>query len=285
MVEDVSDFVAKCYDLKPSKLMMSELKWKYLVRSIIRGKNIIILGPSGQGKTLSVQCAVDVLGKRDRYFYFNLGASQDPRSMLIGSTHFNKEQGTFFDESEFVRAIRTEGAVVHLDEMSRAHPDASNILLTPLDYLQRYLRLDEKQGGEIVKVADGVSFVATANIGNEYTGTRVMDRALMDRFTVKIEVDIPSEFEEIELVKIRFPEVDEELLSTIVKIAGETRKDQKDGRLSKSISTRSVVEMAELTLDGFSLSDLAEMIIYPEFSADGGTDSERTVVKQIVQRY
>ena len=43
---------------------------------------------------------------------------------------------------------------------------------------QRYLRLDEADGNETVNVAEGVTFVATANIGNEYTSTRVMDKAL-----------------------------------------------------------------------------------------------------------
>ena len=47
--------------------------------------------------------------------------------------------------------------------------------MTVLDGGQRYLRLDEAEGSPIVDV-EGVTFIATANIGNEYTSTRVMDR-------------------------------------------------------------------------------------------------------------
>jgi hypothetical protein len=40
-----------------------------------------------------------------------------------------------------------------------------------------------------------------------------------------------------------------------------------------------------LIYDGFTLSEAAEVGIYPFFSNDGGVDSERTFVKQIVQKY
>ena len=43
--------------------------------------------------------------------------------------------------------------------------------------------------------------------------------------------------------------------------------------------------MAELTVDGFNLEELATAIIYPDYLDDGGVDSERTVVKQVVQKF
>jgi MoxR-like ATPase len=285
MTSDIKNTVANAIDIKPSKLFMKELKWKYLVRSALRGKNILIVGPSGHGKTYAIQCLVDALGRRNDYFYLNMGATQDPRATLIGNTHFNKDTGTLFDESPFVKALRTPNSIIHLDELSRAHPDAWNILLTPLDYIQRYLRLDEKLGSEKVQVADGVCFIATANVGNEYTATRVMDKALLDRFTVKIEVDILSQNSEMELLKEHCPDADMGIMLAVTEIAAATREFATQGKLSKFISTRSVKEMAELTTDGFKLIELAESIIYPDYPDDGGVDSERTMVKQIVQKY
>ena len=285
MNSDIKNTVANAIDLKPSKLFMKELKWKYLVRSALRGKNILIVGPSGHGKTFAIQCLVDALGRRDDYFYINMGATQDPRAALIGNTHFNKDTGTLFDESPFVKALRTPNSIIHLDELSRAHPDAWNILLTPLDYIQRYLRLDEKLGSEKVQVAEGVCFIATANVGNEYTATRVMDKALLDRFTVKIEVDILSQSAEMDLIKEHCPDADMNIMLAVTEIAAATREFATQGKLSKFISTRSVKEMAELTTDGFKLIELAESIVYPDYPDDGGIDSERTMVKQIVQKY
>lgn len=282
--KEIAEFVESCYELKPKKLVMNELKWKYLVRSGLRGKNILILGPAGQGKTLSVKCLSETLGDKHPFFYINLGSTQDPRATLIGNTHFSKESGTYFQQSPFVTAITTPNSIILLDELSRAHPDAANILLTVLDYNQRYLRLDEKDGS-VVRVADGVTFAATANIGNEYTNTRVMDRALTDRFTVKIEVDELTTAEELGLVNLLHPTCNKAVMEQIVEIAAVTRQYAKEGKVNKGISTRSVVEMAELTIDGFNLIQLAEMVIYPDYPLDGGVDSERTMIKQVVQKY
>jgi nitric oxide reductase NorQ protein len=264
--------------------MMSELKWKYLIRSAVRGKNIMMTGPAGCGKTMAAKSVVNSLDRPD--FYFNLGATQDPRSTLIGNTHFDQAKGTYFSKSLFVEAIQTPNAVILLDELSRAHPDAWNILMTVLDYGQRYLRLDEKDGSETIKVAEGVTFVATANIGNEYTSTRVMDKALMDRFTI-VEMDVLSENDENELLTYMFPHVDSTVISNVAKIATLTRTESSSdtARITSGISTRTTVELCGLLFDGFNLEESAEVSIYPQYDSTGGVDSERTFVKQIVQKF
>ena len=276
--------INNAHKIKPASLEMSDVKWKYLVRSAVRGKNIMMVGPAGCGKT---QAAKDLPAATNRpFFYFNLGATQDPRSTLIGNTHF-KDGQTTFDESAFVKAIQTENAVILMDELSRAHPEAWNILMTVLDEGQRYLRLDEDINAPLVKVAPGVSFIATANIGTEYTSTRVLDRALMDRFEI-IEVDILSLSQEEDLLTRRFGDaVSAKMIHAVADIADATRKEwrSEEGKLTTMVSTRMTVRVCELLADGFSLTEAAEVAILPFFDASGGSDSERVFVKQIIQKH
>jgi len=67
------------------------------------------------------------------------------------------------------------------------------------------------------------------------------------------------------------------------KTVEELKKDE--ARLTSLIPTGAVVEMAQLAVDGFNLEEIAEMAIYPDFPDEGGADSERTYVKQIVEGY
>jgi len=281
---EVMNFISNSYSLKPESLVMKELKWKYLIRSAVRGRNIMMTGPAGCGKTMAAKSLVNSLDRPD--FYFNLGATQDPRATLIGNTHFESEKGTYFSEALFVKAIQTPDAVILLDELTRAHPDAWNILMTVLDQGQRYLRLDEAEGQATIDVADGVTFIATANIGNEYTATRTLDKALMDRFII-VEMDLLTDVEEKGLLQYMFPNVDSVELGKIAEITHLTRVEavSESGRFSSGVSTRTSVEIAGLLYDGFSLEESAEVCIYPQYSADGGADSERTFVKQLVQKY
>ena len=281
----IKDFIHNgSVNLKPMELVMTDLKWKYLIRSAVRAKNIMMTGPAGCGKTMAAKSLVKALDRPD--FYFNLGATQDARATLIGNTQFDSKNGTYFSESSFVKAIKTPNAVILLDELSRAHPDAWNILMTVLDGGQRYLRLDEAEGSPIVNVAEGVTFIATANIGNEYTSTRVIDRAILDRF-VTIEMDVLNDEQEFGLLKFMFPDVNEEDLKAVAEIAHHTRTQSLSdvGKVTAMVSTRASVEMAGLIYDGFDLFESAEISIFPFFSNDGGVDSERTYVKQLVQKY
>ena len=271
--------------LKPKMLFMGELKWKYLIRNILRGKNIMMTGPAGCGKTMAAKAAANSIEGYNMEI-FNLGSTQDPRATLIGNTQFDTKKGTVFSPSPFVKAIQTPNTVIVLDEISRAHPEAHNILMTVLDAGQRYLRLDEASDSPVVKVAEGVSFIASANIGNEYTATRQLDRAIVDRFSI-IEMDTLTSDEEKSLLHMMYPSVDINLINSVAEITSMTRSEVKKEtpQLTNSLSTRTAVEIGSLLYDGFNLAEAAEITIYPLFDDAGGAQSERTYIRQFVQKF
>lgn len=281
---EIMSFLSTCVEKRPDTLYMEDLTWKFICRNVYRGANMLLTGPTGTGKSQTAISVAKALGRE--LFYVNLGATQDPRGTLIGNTHFSKEAGTYFNESAFVKAIKTPNTVILLDEVSRAHPEAWNILMTVLDPGQRYLRLDEAVGAPEVKVAEGVSFIGTANLGAEYTAVRVMDRALIDRFTIA-EIPYLTVDQEKSLLSKIYPSIDAKGAENLAEIASLTRKELESdmSQISTMISTRSVIEMAGLLVDGFTLPEVAQVGIYPLYSAEGGLQSERTYVKQIVQKF
>ncbi len=282
--KNIATLLETAPQFKPESLIISDSKWKFIVRAVLRGENIMLRGDAGTGKTLAVTTVARVMDRP--FFYFNLGATQDPRSTLIGNTHFNKETGTYFAQSTFVKAIQTEGAVILLDELSRAHPEAWNILMTVLDESQRYLRIDESPDTEVVKVADGVSFLATSNEGIQYTSTRKVDFALADRFAI-LEMDILSKIQQQSLIRHACPKIDDKTVEVLTSIYDQinTELATNNGKIQTRMSTRSMIRAARHICDGFSINEALDLCIYPYFDGEGGLDSERTFVQIIAQKY
>jgi len=285
---EVDSILRTCTSLKPKELIISDLKWKYLVRAVIRAKNVMIIGPSGCAKTMAARCVAQAL-KRP-FEKFNIGSTQDARATLIGNTTYKKELGTIFHKSAFVKAITTPNTIVLLDEFTRGTHDAWNILMTVTDPTQRCLRLDEDENSSVVNVAEGVSFVATANIGNEYTATKVLDKASARRFPIKLEMSPLNGKELNYLFGILFQSRTTEeiaLMKVLAKISDDLIAQCRieDASISTFIAPANMVEMAELVMDGFTLEEISEAAIYPEYPDDGGADSERAFVKGVLQKY
>ena len=285
---EVDAILRTCISLKPKELIISDLKWKYLVRAIVRGKNIMVVGPSGCAKTMAARCVAKAL-KRE-FFKINVGSTQDARATLIGNTTYKKEVGTVFHKSAFVKAITTPNAIVLLDEFTRGTHDAHNILMPTVDPTQRCLQLDEDENSTVINVADGVCFIATCNVGNEYTATKILDKAMARRFPIKLEMATLTGQELKSLFSILFcMRLEEEvlLMDMLTSIYDDlvAQSAMEDAKISTFISVASMVEMAELVLDGFKLEEIAEAAIYPEYPDEGGAESERAYAKQIVQKY
>lgn len=58
--ENDIEFIHQSPILRPPHLIMSDLHWKFLVRNVIRGKNILMAGYTGAGKCLEGSTIINV---------------------------------------------------------------------------------------------------------------------------------------------------------------------------------------------------------------------------------
>jgi hypothetical protein len=111
----------------------------------------------------------------------------------------------------------------------------------------------------------------------EYTSTRQIDRAIADRFQI-LEMDILNKQQQMELVSMTCPTMDAKTVEILADVYNATQVEALDG-------SRTLLAAAGLICDGFTLQEAADVCIYPYYSNDGGLESERTYVKQIVQKF
>jgi len=253
--------------------------WRQCLFTVSQSKNLMLLGPAGSGKTELGIILAKQMGKNVEVL--NCGAMTEPRLSLIGNTHFSPDKGTFFSDSRFVKAITTKNTLVLLDELSRAPKDAFNILLPVLDK-RRELVLDEDDG-KVVKVAEGVCFLATANVGIEYTGTSTIDRALKDRFG-QVEVGFPPVDNEIKLLKARTG-IPVKFATYLVNIANNQRvQATKEMEFTELISTRMLLLAAEQYVFGIPFHEAIKFAISGMFSDEGAEQGDRFKIQTIVTR-
>ena len=255
---------------------IAEKDWYLLVRNIKSKVNTLMVGPSGTGKTELVLLACRKLGL-DCHVY-DMGSMYDPVSGLLGVHRLQKGGESVFDYAKFTQDIQKPGVIL-LDELSRAPVTTNNILFPCLDS-RRMLPVEMAGGDEMraIKVHPECVFIATANVGAEYTGTMSMDRALVGRF-FPLELDyMPSDCEALVLQKRSgIQKADAE---NIVSVSQTVRSLYLKQEISCTISTRETLAAARLVSDGWTALEAMELTFLPLFEGSR-TEGERAMVSKI----
>ena len=130
-----------------------------------------------------------------------------------------------------------------------------------------------------IKIHPQCVFIATANVGSEYTGTMSMDRALVGRF-FPLELGYMEGKDEAKVLVKRFGINNDDAVN-IVAVAETVRNKYWKTERSCSLSTRETLMAAKLISDGWSAQKAMELTFLPLFEGTR-VEGERAVVMQII---
>ena len=252
------------------KFVIDETKDSMIRNLVGAGKNIMLTGATGCGKTSYCYKVGEDLGLD--VTVINCGSLQDARTSLLG--YFTLEDGnTNFHEAEFIRAIQRPNSLIVLDELSRASDDAYNILFPVLDH-RREIRIDEQDGGsKVIKAHPTARFISTANIGIEYSSTRSIDRALQDRFmSFNIPYITGEELNNYIFTTENLTSEGKTRVAQMSKIYDYSHMLFGKGKIGTRISTRAVLDIVSL-LNGrdFSVQQILDHAILSQYEQDSST--------------
>lgn len=241
---------------------------------------VLLTGPQGTGKT---EAAQHVAAKQGRACYIiDCGPVRDASDWFGAPTLVNGRIG--WQDSTLVAALATPDAVIVLDEINRAHTAAHSALLPLMD---RRRRVTFPQRPEPVAIADGVTFICTANIGIHHVGTSTITPALASRL-LPVPTDYLSEPEEIALILARVPETPRAWAERLALVAATTRATAWAQQGGEAISTREVLTVAALAralVQGGASRDLALRGLIARQPDDAhGQQSPRAQLASVIAR-
>jgi midasin (ATPase involved in ribosome maturation) len=209
---------------------------------------VYISGLSGNGKTFMVEQACAKLNRE--FIRVQINPETDEDDLIGGFRLINGE--TVFSKGPVLKAMEN-GAVLLLDEVDRA----TNKIMCLQGILEGKPVLVKKTG-EIVEPASGFTIIATANTkgkGSEdgrFTAASIIDEAFLERFTVSIDQNYPSQSIEKKIVGKHFEKFGVELSSDVLEFteklidwADIIRKTFFDDGVDEVISTRRLCHIVQ----------------------------------------
>ena len=218
-----------------------------LLAGFARNRRVLIQGLHGTGKSTHIEQVAARLNWP--CVRVNLDG-QLSRMDLIGRdsvTLRDGQQVTEFQEGILPWAIQRPVALV-FDEYDAGRPDVMFVIQRILEHDGKLTLLDQNR---VISPHPQFRLFATANtvgLGNLnglYHGVQRLNHAQIDRWNIVVSLDHLPPQVEAEIVASRVPEVDGDLIASMVAVANLTRSGFRVGDLSTLMSPRTVITWAE----------------------------------------
>ena len=206
---------------------------------------VFITGLSGNGKTMMVE---QICAKLKRECYRVNVTVETDEDDLIGSNTL-VDGNIVFREGPVLKAMR-KGAVLLIDEIDLA----SNKIMCLQSILEGKGYLNKKTG-EYISPEQGFTVLATANTKGKgsddgrFIGTNVLNEAFLERFSITMEQEYPSNAIEKKILVKEFEKLEVkdavDFASNLVTWADVIRKSFYEGAIDELISTRRLVHIAQ----------------------------------------
>lgn len=218
---------------------------------------LLLIGETGVGKTAAIRHIAAVT--RNSLRRVNVNGSMTAED-FVGQLLVNKE-GTYWKDGVLTEAMRN-GYWIVIDEINAASAEILFVLHSLLDD-DRYIVLTEHPEREIVRAHPNFRIIATMNPPDRYAGTKELNKALLSRFSITLEVPLPPSEVEMKAIahsdKFMPKEEVEKLKNFLAEMRSAYDKEEVETFISPR-DTRSIVNMLGFT---GSIHKALELTIMP----------------------
>ena len=123
-----------------------------------------------------------------------------------------------------------------------------------------------------IKIHPKCVFIATANLGSQYTGTHKLDRALIDRFML-IEVDALEKAELVHILTYHYPSITAVKRTKLIDCFVNINLAHAQFNISFNLSLRHLKMITAMVEDGFTIYDS----YYAVCKGIGGTEGLKSL--------
>ncbi|KZM53262.1 hypothetical protein A3Q36_10880 [Geobacillus stearothermophilus] len=206
------------------------------------GKNVLLKGPTGSGKTRLAETLSALFGQP--MHSINCSVDLDAEALLGFKTIVHRDSQAVIEyvPGPVIRAME-KGHLLYIDEINMAKPETLPILNSVLDYRRR---LTNPLTGEVVEAKPTFGVIAAINEG--YIGTVPLNEALKNRFVV---IDVPYVQGETlkSVIMAQTTLTDDTLINRFVALSADLLAQVRNGQVAEeAASVRALLDACDLAV-------------------------------------